>query len=157
VPIEAVIFLSAVTPAIDIVIAHDLEELHEFSRSGLRLRGDFIASGGYRPGRILAMENFEELTQCLNHARMRLIGNLIASGPEYDTWMIPVTMHKIDHVILMPFIEIQRITVRVCGDAESLRIRVFTRTVAAASEICGVVTNVPHCATCTGFVTVSQV
>ena len=85
-PIDAVVLFFAVTPAIRIVVSHDVKLSQELwpRRVVGRVGCNMVATGGDQTSWILGMDDFELFGQSLRGLGIVLVADFVAGAPQYD-------------------------------------------------------------------------
>jgi hypothetical protein len=112
--VDAVVLLATVMPAIDVVISDDVEFIQEGRRCGFWVGGDLIAGGRNGSSRILAADDVDKALQGCGTVVGGLVGNLIASTPENDGWVVAVSLEHGEEVALRPLVEVSVVAVYGC-------------------------------------------
>ena len=106
VAIDAVELLPAVAPAIDIVVADDIELFEKRGQCRLRLGRDVVAGDGDRPGRILRAENVESVCSVSGPLGSVWSGTSLPALHKHDGRMVAVAQDHVGQVAHRPFVEI---------------------------------------------------
>ena len=111
--IDAVVEVGAIAPAIDVVVADDVEFGEKFRTHAIggRLRRNLIAAHGDRTSGVFGAEDFPDGAQGGRTVGRGLIGNLIAGAPQHNAGMVAIAADEVSQVALVPLIEVEMVAI----------------------------------------------
>ena len=112
-PVDAVILLDAVAPAVHVVIADHVEEGQKLGPGAVRrrLRVNAVAARRHQPRGVFSVKNRQQFAQRVRAVGVGLVADFVARAPQHDRGMVAVAMDEVGHVPLVPFVEVVAVPV----------------------------------------------
>ena len=87
--------LTALVPAVHVVVAHHVLGSQEVEGGGIAVGDDPVVAGRDRPRRVLAVEDADQPAQHLGAAGRALLADLVAGAPQNDRWVVAVAVDEV--------------------------------------------------------------